>query len=326
MEGFMFSPYNFNGYPGCGPMMAPVLHGNPKFHPQTWGKKGNIYVPPEALDYLDMFKRAQLKAILSQVNPNLTPRLRKANTKEFGVQVNAKVDAVVQCSLGPKTLFYQERIFTVFPKSPVKCEWSPSVVSSPDGRALPSTPVNNVRFSRPLAIYSPVFDRRFFALPVKAEHDSADCEGGCIQDGDAGDTNDTDQNTTDEKGRPQSPREDARKVLHQMPKGFNFQFLEQKYGFFHCSQCNVRWESAYVWCISGTSKVYFKQLCRKCQVGFNPYRVEAIQCKVCSQTRCCCKQKERHIDMKRPHRQDLCGRCRGKRISCDTTYSYKYIV
>lgn len=47
---------------------------------------------------------------------------------------------------------------------------------------------------------------------------------------------------------------------------------------------------------------------------------------VCSQTRCCCEQKERHIDMKRPHRQDLCGRCRGKRISCDTTYSYKYIV
>lgn len=148
------------------------------------------------------------------------------------------------------------------------------------------------------------------------------------------------------------------------------------------------------------TQVYFKQLCRKCQNGFNPYRVESIQCKVrgvggehsrcsawclcpfslwghalkqggdfldyvallslsyvmdtqptgeltclplftsrgqcccnyspvsqvCSQTRCCCEQKERHIDMKRPHRQDLCGRCRGKRISCDTTYSYKYIV
>ncbi|KAJ0061571.1 hypothetical protein NL108_005720, partial [Boleophthalmus pectinirostris] len=56
-------------------------------------------------------------------------------------------------------------------------------------------------------------------------------------------------------------------------------FLEQRYGFFHCKKCNVRWESAYVWCISGTSKVYFKQLCRKCQVGFNPYRVESILCK-----------------------------------------------
>lgn len=83
------------------------------------------------------------------------------------------------------------------------------------------------------------------------------------------------------------------------------QFLEQRYGFFHCKKCNIRWESAYVWCISGTSKVlansyksvclklseyvtrliylcqvYYKQLCRKCQVGFNPYRVESILCKV----------------------------------------------
>lgn len=34
-----------------------------------------------------------------------------------------------------------------------------------------------------------------------------------------------------------------------------FQFLEQRYGFFHCKNCNILWESAYVWCISGTSKV-----------------------------------------------------------------------
>ncbi|TRZ16337.1 hypothetical protein HGM15179_010759 [Zosterops borbonicus] len=57
-----------------------------------------------------------------------------------------------------------------------------------------------------------------------------------------------------------------------------FQFLEQKYGYFHCKDCKTRWESAYVWCISGSNKVYFKQLCRKCQKSFNPYRVEAIQC------------------------------------------------
>ncbi|KAJ8412472.1 hypothetical protein AAFF_G00128080 [Aldrovandia affinis] len=93
---------------------------------------------------------------------------------------------------------------------------------------------------------------------------------------------------------------------------FNFQFLEQKYGFFHCSKCNIRWESAYVWCISGSNKVYFKQLCRRCQVCFNPYRVESIQCQACGQTRCSCEKKQRHIDMKRPHRQDLCGRCRGR--------------
>uniref|UniRef100_A0A4W5LRQ4 Zygote arrest 1-like n=1 Tax=Hucho hucho TaxID=62062 RepID=A0A4W5LRQ4_9TELE len=251
--GFMFSPYNFNGYPGCGPMM------------------GSIYVPPEALDYLDVCKRAQLKAILSQVNPNLTPRLRKANTKEFGVQVNAQVDAMVQCSLGPKTLFYRERKFPFFSKSPVTCQRSPSATSSLDGKALPSTPVNNVRFSRPLAIYSPVFDRRFFALPVKTQDDSACCEGGegggnggSDEDGEA----DVTEQKTEDQVTPEIPREDVREPLHQMPKGFNFQFLEQKYGFFHCSQCNVRWESAYVWCISGTSKVTLTITALLCQLNF----------------------------------------------------------
>ncbi|XP_017586745.1 PREDICTED: ZAR1-like protein [Corvus brachyrhynchos] len=110
------------------------------------------------------------------------------------------------------------------------------------------------------------------------------------------------------------------------PHTLSLQFLEQKYGYFHCKDCKTRWESAYVWCISGSNKVYFKQLCRKCQKGFNPYRVEAIQCQICSKTRCSCPQKKRHIDLKRPHRQELCGRCRGKRLSCDSTYSFKYIV
>lgn len=27
-------------------------------------------------------------------------------------------------------------------------------------------------------------------------------------------------------------------------------------------------------------QVYFKQHCRKCQAGLNPYRVESIQCQV----------------------------------------------
>lgn len=40
-----------------------------------------------------------------------------------------------------------------------------------------------------------------------------------------------------------------------------FQFLEQRYGFFHCKKCNIRWESAYVWCISGTSKVSGNEHC-----------------------------------------------------------------
>ncbi|XP_010572862.1 PREDICTED: zygote arrest protein 1 [Haliaeetus leucocephalus] len=134
-----------------------------------------------AADYFDNYQRAQLKAILSQVNPNLTPRLRKANTKEVGVQVNPRQDASVQCSLGPRTLL---------------------------------------------------------------------------------------------RRRP----------------------------------------------------VYFRQFCRTCQKSYNPYRVEDITCQSCKQTRCTCPVKMRHVDPKRPHRQDLCGRCKGKRLSCDSTFSFKYII
>eukprot|EP00071_Canis_lupus_P023276 XP_013974272.1 zygote arrest protein 1 isoform X3 [Canis lupus familiaris] len=58
------------------------------------------------------------------------------------------------------------------------------------------------------------------------------------------------------------------------------QFLEQKYGYYHCKDCNIRWESAYVWCVQGTNKVYFKQFCRTCQKSYNPYRVEDITCQI----------------------------------------------
>ncbi|MBN3296213.1 ZAR1 protein, partial [Amia calva] len=290
MDGFILSPYNYNFYPGYGP-----YNHNQKPKHQNWNKKGTTYMAPEAVDYLDICKRAQLKAILSQVNPNLTPRLRKANTKEIGVQVNPKVDATPAMS----------------PMKP---------------RFMPLTPVNNVRFSRPIAIYSPVFDRRFFTLTDKEKKAESDA------------SSETEEDDPPEETPSLAVRDNTGDVLHGQPQigkessgsqeqnKFKFQFLEQKYGFFHCSKCNIRWESAYVWCISGTNKVYFKQLCRKCQKGYNPYKVESIQCQICTKTRCACVMKKRHIDIKRPHRQDLCGRCKGKRLSCDTTYSFKYIV
>ncbi|XP_023683531.1 protein ZAR1-like [Paramormyrops kingsleyae] len=311
MEGFMFSPHNFNMYTGG----SPYAFNNQKTKYQHWNKKGSLYMPPEAMDYLDFCKRAQLRAILSQVNPNLTPRLRKANTKEFGVQVNPKVDAVVQCSLGPKTLFYRDR------------KWfSSKVPQTPENREkfMPSTPIN-VRFSRPVAIYSPVFDRRFFTVPENSVDEPSQLDETKKDRGDKAKVEAAVKERVVEEAFGPESRHSALDPT-QVPKKFNFQFLEQKYGFFHCSQCNIRWESAYVWCISGTNKVYFKQYCRKCQVGFNPYRVESIQCQGCGQTRCSCERKQRHIDMARPHRQDLCGRCRGKRLSCDSTYSFKYIV
>ncbi|KAM8800334.1 zygote arrest protein 1 [Rhynchonycteris naso] len=125
----------------------------------------------------------------------------------------------------------------------------------------------------------------------------------------------------DDEGETSSPRspEPAKERVR-------FQFLEQKYGYYHCKDCNIRWESAYVWCVQGTNKVYFKQFCRTCQKSYNPYRVEGITCQSCKQTRCSCSVKLRHIDPKRPHRQDLCGRCKGKRLSCDSTFSFKYII
>uniref|UniRef100_W5KKW9 Zygote arrest 1-like n=1 Tax=Astyanax mexicanus TaxID=7994 RepID=W5KKW9_ASTMX len=291
--GLPFPACNYGGYPG----FFPFYPGNAKFKLQRWEKKGGFPLP-EIPEYFDLYKRSQLKAILSQVNPNLTPRLRRANTREFGVQVNPRVDATVQCSLGPKTLSYREEKLS-----------SPRRSGALPGDPLPSTPVNSVRFSRPLAIYSPVFDRRFFSVPPRAggREDSA---GGDHPEG----------------YRAPEPGEKAASAAERRPEPRAQSFLEQKYGFYHCNKCNIRWESAYVWCITGSSKVYFKQHCRKCQAGLNPYRVESIQCQTCEQSRCSCEQKQRHIDLRRPHRQDLCGRCRGKRLSCDTTYSFKYIV
>ncbi|XP_010857225.1 PREDICTED: zygote arrest protein 1 [Bison bison bison] len=124
--------------------------------------------------------------------------------------------------------------------------------------------------------------------------------------------------TAGERSSPRSPQPSKERL--------RFQFLEQKYGYYHCKDCNIRWESAYVWCVQGTNKVYYKQFCRTCQKSYNPYRVEDITCQNCKQTRCSCPVKLRHVDPKRPHRQDLCGRCKGKRLSCDSTFSFKYII
>ncbi|XP_044226548.1 ZAR1-like protein [Thunnus albacares] len=297
MEGFLptFPPYN---------VCAPPAQGGGG---GGWGKREGRFMTPQGLNYLEL-----CKAILSQVNPSLPAPAKKANTKECGVQVNAKVDQIVQCSLGPKTLFCLEGDQSVPSKSPK----SPDLFNQ-DGKAPYSTPpVSNLRFLRPVSIYSPVFDRR---IPLKKLCDDGESEEEAEDAEHAESDKDTDQSGEDTV-------KDFRTASQRSSKGSNFQFLEQRYGFFHCKKCNIRWESAYVWCISGTSKVYYKQLCRKCQVGFNPYRVESILCKGCSQTCCSCEKKQRHINMRRPHRQDLCCRCKGMRLSCDATYSFKYIV
>ncbi|XP_034405375.1 ZAR1-like protein [Cyclopterus lumpus] len=294
MEGFLstFPPYNVCAVPA---------------QDSGWGKRDGRFMIPQGLNYLEL-----CKAILSQVHPSVHPPLQKANTRECGVQVNAKVDKIVQCSLGPKTLFCVEGDHDVSSKS----HGSPEL-GTPDGKALYNTPLGKLRFRRPVSIYSPVFDRRLFLKQLD-------------DDGSEGEAEAAEQAASDKDCETDHSAEDTvrdfKTTFHRSLKGSNFQFLEQRYGFFHCKKCNIRWESAYVWCISGTSKVYYKQLCRKCQVGFNPYRVESILCKGCSQTCCSCEKKQRHINMKRPHRQDLCCRCKGMKLSCDATYSFKYIV
>ncbi|NXG55741.1 ZAR1L protein, partial [Hemiprocne comata] len=301
MEGFVCSP--FSAYQSFRGSLTPNRSRDLAAKQPSWKQSKSSSVSPFLgggltplpADYLDSCRRAHLQALLSQMSPGLAPRLRRASTKEVGVQVSLRAEVAVQCSLGPRTL--------------------------PVGRPLSPAAL---RTRGHLALYSPVPDRRLFTLP--------EAPGPQEKEEDASKTLPGEQKAEDggreqQEGQAEQTAEAAREEAAAPRRRTAFQFLEQKYGYFHCKDCKTRWESAYVWCISGSNKVvYFKQLCRKCQKGFNPYRVEAIQCQTCSKTRCSCPQKKRHIDLKRPHRQELCGRCKGKRLSCDNTYSFKYIV
>ncbi|XP_051646027.1 zygote arrest protein 1 isoform X2 [Manacus candei] len=378
-----------------------------------WRPRGSGYFSgygdaAAAAEYFDNYQRAQLKAILSQVNPNLTPRLRKANTKEVGVQVNPRQDASVQCSLGPRTLM-RRRPGPAAPR-PREAEQE---LGSPA-----TTSTRAVRFPRTIAVYSPMASRRLTAFleepsaepeqrlqqqdkaaaaAVEEEpaalREQREAEAAAVRASWEKPTEGGTEGGAEALGqRPAEPLEQRPATTPEPPAAtetgqeeevevavaeaaraepaeppaeppaapqkrepsagktrLRFQFLEQKYGYYHCKACNIRWESAYVWCVQGTNKVglgssprgplaaaplltpaspqvYFRQFCRTCQKSYNPYRVEDITCQSCKQTRCTCPVKMRHVDPKRPHRQDLCGRCKGKRLSCDSTFSFKYII
>ncbi|KAK7919312.1 hypothetical protein WMY93_010596 [Mugilogobius chulae] len=273
-------------------------------------------------------QRAQLKSILSQINPKLTPRLRKANTKDVAVQVNPKRTTSVQCSIGPRTLLALKRDLRRLKKTPDGGSPSSSVGS-------PKFP-GNVRYPRTVAVYSPVAYRSVTSFLLDESSEAVEETQTSEVPEDPGKDQDTNEDNTNLKSPEQRQRQPRPKQKSEQvqttPEGskgkvrVRFQFLEQKYGYYHCRDCNLRWESAYVWCVQGTNKVYFKQYCRKCQKEFNPYRVEDITCHTCKKARCVCAITPRHVDPKRPHRQDLCGRCKGKRLSCDSTFSFKYII
>ncbi|NXK12356.1 ZAR1L protein, partial [Herpetotheres cachinnans] len=306
MEGFVYP--RFSTYPSFRGNLTPSRSRDLTVNQPSWKQSKSSSVSPLLgaplsplpSDCLGSYRQAQLQALLSQVSPGLAPWLHRANTKEVGVQVNLRADAAVQCSLGLCTL-------------PVGRPFSPSALGA-QGH---------------LALYSPMLDRCLFTLPEAT---------GPQEKGEESETTTKEQKVKDGSREQQAgqaeaalPREKAAETPGEEAaaprRRAAFQFLEQKYGYFHCKDCKTRWESAYVWCISGSNKVvYFKQLCRRCQKGFNPYRLEAIQCQTCSKTRCSCPRKKRHVDLGRPHRQELCGRCKGKRLSCGNTYSFKYIV
>ncbi|XP_072717385.1 zygote arrest protein 1 [Ciconia boyciana] len=345
-----------------------------------WRPRGSGYFSgygeaAAAAEYFDNYQRAQLKAILSQVNPNLTPRLRKANTKEVGVQVNPRQDASVQCSLGPRTLLRRRPGPAAGPRPREAEQEREQEQGSPA-----TTSTRAVRFPRTIAVYSPMASRRLTAFLEEPEPERPQQEetaAAAVEEEPAAPREQREAEAAAVRASWEKPPEGGAEPLGQRPAEplgqrpaatpeppaaagreesrqeeaaaaaaagaeppatpqkrepaasktrLRFQFLEQKYGYYHCKDCNIRWESAYVWCVQGTNKVYFRQFCRTCQKSYNPYRVEDITCQSCKQTRCTCPVKMRHVDPKRPHRQDLCGRCKGKRLSCDSTFSFKYII
>ncbi|KAB0354297.1 hypothetical protein FD755_022835 [Muntiacus reevesi] len=312
-----------------------------------------------AAEYVHSYHRAQLMALLSQVGP------RRASTRDAAVQMNPRRDASVQCSLGRLTLGRRARKSGPGPDPQGAAGAGGSCPASlqrarrgPEQHRPPSRAPRPVRFLRTLAVYSPVTSRCLATLLEGAEAAAGEQRPGKPEsergppparprgpeegDGPARKASQRPQPEEDEAqaavpaSREQPPpvarvpdaagERSSSRSPQPGKERLRFQFLEQKYGYYHCKYCNIRWESAYVWCVQGTNKVYYKQFCRTCQKSYNPYRVEDITCQNCKQTRCSCQVKLRHVDPKRPHRQDLCGRCKGKRLSCDSTFSFKYII
>lgn len=150
LDSYVYSSYN------------PYSYRCPK--PKSWRQK-SAYLSAcgDGEGYFDNYHRAQLRSILSQINPNLTPRLRKANTKDVGVQVNPKADASVQCSLGPRTLAARRR-------EAVRRR-------RPDSQTPGSPVISGVRFPRTQAVYSPVaMGLRGFAALLQDDDDADKAE------------------------------------------------------------------------------------------------------------------------------------------------------
>ncbi|XP_011239328.1 protein ZAR1-like isoform X4 [Mus musculus] len=236
-------------YPG------PWRHCQQQNWPQNMGAPiflARLRVPANvSQSCMNPYNRAQLQAVSTQMDPNLSLWLRSVHTTEVGVQVSLRVDKSVQCSQGSQTLHSSSLSDRTSSRKPTEA-WEVG------RRALIRRPQDGEDEESQEELTGPT-EASQLLLP-----------------------------TWSRDREEQFPRlkELGEEYAHSPQDRKGKQFLELKYGYFHCKDCKRRWESAYVWCISGTNKVYFKQLCNKCQKSFNPYRVEEIQCqrsRVCSQ-------------------------------------------
>lgn len=167
-----------------------------------WKYKNYLSHYGDSSDAFNNHQRAQLKSILSQINPKLTPRLRRDNTKDVSVQVNPRADASVQCSIGPRTLQAMKRDLQRRRRP------EPEAPSSPKA-------AGGVRYPRTLAVYSPIAYRSVTSFLVEdgdgketssEPGTAAEPPGDTEEDSQAVQDEDTEQ---DHESKPQVKGEDA---------------------------------------------------------------------------------------------------------------------
>lgn len=152
VDSYFYSSYN------------PYMGRYPRHKDAGWKYKSYVSHYGDTSEAFSNHQRAQLKSILSQINPKLTPRLRKANTKDVAVQVNPKRDVSVQCSLGPRTLLVMKR------------ELRRRRKQDPDAPGSPQKTEGVVRYPRTLAVYSPVAFRSVTSFLVEDQKDGSPAE------------------------------------------------------------------------------------------------------------------------------------------------------
>lgn len=152
IDSYFYSSYN------------PYMGRYPRHKDAGWKYKSYVSHYGDTSEAFSNHQRAQLKSILSQINPKLTPRLRKANTKDVAVQVNPKRDVSVQCSIGPRTLLVMKR------------ELRRRRKQVPDEPGSPQKTESVVRYPRTLAVYSPVAFRSVTSFLVENGKDGSAAE------------------------------------------------------------------------------------------------------------------------------------------------------